>query len=502
VSRGLKGRKAAVIGAGFGGLAAAIRLQTAGVQTILLEKRERPGGRAYVFEDAGFTFDAGPTVITAPNCIEELFALSGRDMNDYVKLVPLDPMYRLRWPDGYQLDYTADLEQMTEQIAAKNPSDVDGYRKFLKYAEAVFEEGYVNLAHQPFLDLWSMVRVAPQLAGLKSYRSVYGVLSGYIKDPQLRQAFSYHTLLVGGNPFTASAIYALIHALERRWGVHYAMGGTGALVAALTKLFQELGGEIRLASPVDSILTEGDRVSQVSDGQANTHAVDAVISNADVVHTYRHLLRNEPRFDTTRRSLEKKRYSMSLFLIYFGVRGEYPDMAHHTVLFGPRYRGLIEDIFGGSELPEDFSLYVHAPSNTDPSVAPPGCSAFYALSPVPHLGHADIDWETAAPAYRDRILEHLEAELIPGLSDQMVTCRTFTPRDFESELNAWKGSAFSLEPTLMQSAWFRTHNRDKSLRGLYFVGAGTHPGAGIPGVINSAKATAGLVLSDLGGDVI
>ena len=489
--------KVAVIGAGFGGLAAAIRMQSAGVQTILLEKRERPGGRAYVFEDKGFTFDAGPTVITAPNCIEALFSLSGRDMSDYVTLVSLDPMYRLRWPDGYQMDYTADLERMSEQIAAKSPADVAGYRKFLEYAEAVFEEGYINLADKPFLDIWSMVRVAPQLVGLKSYRSVYSVLSGYIKDPQLRQAFSYHTLLVGGNPFTASAIYALIHALERRWGVHYALGGTGALVSALTKLFQELGGEIRLATPVDTIVSKGSRVSEVLDSRGNVHVVDAVISNADVVHTYKHLLRHEPQFDALRSRLEKKRYSMSLFLIYFGVRGEYPDLAHHTVLFGPRYRGLIEDIFGASHLPEDFSLYLHAPSNTDPNVAPQGCSAFYALSPVPHLGNADIDWDQVGPAYRDRILDHLEAELIPGLRDRLMTCRTFTPRDFESELNAWKGSAFALEPTLMQSAWFRTHNRDKSLGGLYFVGAGTHPGAGIPGVINSAKATAGLVLSDL-----
>jgi phytoene desaturase len=494
-----KGRRVAVIGAGFGGLAAAIRLQSAGVQTTLLEKRERPGGRAYVFEDEGFTFDAGPTVITAPNCIEELFALSGRDMNDYVTLVPLDPMYSLRWPDGYRLDYTADLEKMSAQIAEKSPADVDGYRKFLKYAESVFEEGYVNLADQPFLDIWSMVRVAPQLIGLKSYRSVYSVLESYIKDPQLRQAFSYHTLLVGGNPFTASAIYALIHALERRWGVHYALGGTGALVRALTKLFEELGGEIRLSAPVDAILTKSGRVSEIAGSHGRVDPVDAVVSNADVVHTYRHLLRAEPRFDSHRRALEKKRYSMSLFLIYFGVRGEYKDIAHHTVLFGPRYRGLIEEIFEGSELPEDFSLYLHAPSTTDSSVAPPGCSSFYALSPVPHLGNADIDWDQVGPAYRDRILDHLESELIPGLRERLVTCRTFTPSDFESELNAWKGSAFSLEPTLMQSAWFRTHNRDKSLPGLYFVGAGTHPGAGIPGVINSAKATARLVLEDLEG---
>lgn len=490
-------RTAVVIGAGFGGLAAAIRLQAAGIATVIMEQRDRPGGRAYVFEDAGFTFDAGPTVITAPNCLEELFALSNRNLHDHVQLVPLEPMYRLRWPNGFQLDYTADLDAMCRQIHAKNPADVDGYRKFLDYADAVFEAGYVELADRPFLDLWSMVRVAPQLIGLESYRSVYAMVSRYIKDPQLRQAFSYHTLLVGGNPFSASSIYALIHALERRWGVHYAVGGTGALVTALAELFTAMGGDLRLNAPIDAIVTREGRAAGVRDASGAEQSFDAVVSNADVVHTYRNLLRDEPRLDRVRRSLVRKRYSMSLFLIYFGVRGEYPDMAHHTVLFGPRYRELLQEIFGGSRLPDDFSLYVHAPSVTDPGVAPPGCSAFYALAPVPHLGHAKIDWQAAATGFRDRILAHIERELIPNLRENMVTCRTFTPADFESELNAWHGSAFSLEPLLTQSAWFRTHNRDKRVGGLYFVGAGTHPGAGVPGVINSAKATAGLVIEDL-----
>ncbi len=490
-------RTAVVIGAGFGGLAAAIRLQAAGIQTVIMEKRDRPGGRAYVFEDAGFTFDAGPTVITAPHCLEELFALANKNLHDHIQLVPLEPMYRLRWPDGYQLDYTADLDAMCRQIEAKNPADVDGYRKFLKYADAVFEAGYVKLADRPFLDLWSMVRVAPQLIGLESYRSVYAMVSRYIKDPQLRQAFSYHTLLVGGNPFSASSIYALIHALERRWGVHYAVGGTGALVAALAELFTSMGGDIRLNAPVDSIATRDGRATGVRDATGAEHAFDAVVSNADVMHTYRTLLRDEPRLDRTRASLAKKHHSMSLFLIYFGVRGEYPQMAHHTVLFGPRYRELLAEIFGGNRLPDDFSLYIHAPSVTDPGVAPPGCSAFYALAPVPHLGHADIDWAADGPGFRDRILAHIERELIPDLRENIVTCRMFTPADFASELNAWHGSAFSLEPLLTQSAWFRTHNRDRRVGGLYFVGAGTHPGAGVPGVINSAKATAGLVIADL-----
>jgi phytoene desaturase len=491
------GQTAAVIGAGFGGLAAAIRLQSAGFQTVIFEKRARPGGRAYVYEDQGFTFDAGPTVITAPNCLEELFALSGRDMQDYIRLIRLDPMYRLRWQDGYQLDYTADLDRMCSQIAAKNPGDVAGYRKFLDYADAVFEAGYINLADKPFLDIWSMVRVAPQLIGLQSYRSVYAMVARYIKDPQLRQAFSYHTLLVGGNPFSASSIYALIHALERRWGVHYASGGTGALVAALATLFEELGGEIRLNSPVDCILTGNGRVTGIRDAEGIDHEFDAVISNADVVHTYQSLLRDVPQLDSVRAGLLKKSYSVSLFVVYFGLRGAYPDLAHHTVLFGPRYKGLLKDIFAGDKLPDDFSLYLHAPSNTDPGVAPAGCSAFYALSPVPHLGNAKVDWSVTGPGYRDKILARLERELIPGLRENLVTCRIFTPGDFATELNAWHGSAFSLEPLLTQSAWFRTHNRDTRLPGLYFVGAGTHPGAGVPGVINSAKATAGLVIADL-----
>jgi phytoene desaturase len=489
-------KRVIVIGAGFGGLAAAIRMQAAGIRTTLLEKRDRPGGRAYVFEDEGFTFDAGPTVITAPNCIEELFTVAGRNMADYVDLIQLDPMYRLIWDDGYQLDYTADLQMMERQIAAKSAADVAGYRRFLEYAEAVFEEGYIKLADKPFLNIWSMAKAAPQLIGLEGYRSVYGVVSKFINDPQLRQAFSYHTLLVGGNPFTASAIYTLIHALERRWGVFYARGGTGALVSGLTKLYTDIGGEIRLNSPVSSILTDNQTVTGVRADGENIPA-DAVISNADVVHTVATLLADEKSLNRVRAGLKRKRYSMSLFLVYFGLKGHYPDLAHHTVLFGPRYRGLIDEIFTGATIPEDFSLYIHAPSTTDPSVAPEGCSAFYALSPVPHLGNADVDWATAGPAYRDKILAHLEKHLIPGLRDNLLTSRIFTPQDFSTELNAWQGSAFSLEPVLTQSAWFRTHNRDKHINGLYYVGAGTHPGAGVPGVINSAKATAGLILGDL-----
>ncbi len=491
-------RRAAIIGAGFGGLATAIRLQAAGVPTVLLERRDKPGGRAYVWHDEGFTFDAGPTVITAPDCLEELFALSGREIRDYIELLPIDPMYRLRWEDGYELDYTRDLERMDAQIGRWDRRDVDGYRRFLEFSEAVFQEGYVKLAATPFLNFSSMIRAAPQLIKLESYRSVYSVVKRYVHDPHLRQALSYHTLLVGGNPFSASSIYALIHALERRWGVYFAKGGTHALVQALVRLFTDLGGEIRLASPVAEVQTSRGRVTGVALDSSETIPADAVISNADIVHTYRHLLRGEPQASRTGRRLLKKRFSMSLFVVHFGLRRQHPQLAHHAVLFGPRYRELLDDIFDHGVLAEDFSLYVHAPSVTDPDLAPPGCSSYYALAPVPNLLKSTVDWEVEAPRYRDRILDYVEKHYIPGLRGDLVTSRIFTPLDFESELNAHLGSAFSLDPILTQSAWFRTHNRDPKINGLYFVGAGTHPGAGVPGVVNSAKATAGLVLGDLG----
>lgn len=490
--------RAVVIGSGFGGLALAIRLQASGVQTTIVEKRDKPGGRAYVYEDEGFTFDGGPTVLTAPNAIGDLFRMAARDMSDYVELLPVMPFYRLCWEDGYSFDYSNDLEATNRQIADKNPEDVKGYAEFLQYAEAVFQKGYVDLAHEPFLDFWSMIRVSPQLMRLQSYRSVYSMVAKFISDFQLRQAYSFHSLLVGGNPFKTSSIYTLIHVLERKWGVFFPRGGTGALVQALVKLFTELGGEIRLGAPVERILTQNGRVTGVAAADDWSTEAEVVASNADVVHTYRRLLEREPRADATTRSLLRRRYSMSLFVIYFGTRKRHPGLAHHTVLFGPRYRGLLEDIFERGVLAEDFSLYLHAPTITDASLAPPGGEAFYVLSPVPHLGKAEIDWETEGPRYRDRIFDYLEQRYIPNLKQDLVTSRIFTPADFAGVLNAHLGSAFSLEPVLTQSAWFRVHNRDSRIRGLYFVGAGTHPGAGVPGVVASARATGDLMLGDLG----
>ena len=400
---------AVVIGSGFGGLALAVRLQSAGIDTTLVEARDKPGGRAYVYEDEGFTFDGGPTVLTDPTALEELFALSGHRMDDFVTLVPVTPFYQLRWEDGDQFDYVNDQEELDRQIAKLNPKDVEGYRRFLAYSKELLEEGYVKLGSAPFLDFRSMLRVAPQLVRLESYRNLYSKVAAFIENEHLRQAFSFHTLLVGGNPFSTSAIYGLIHALERRWGVWFALGGTGALVQGLIRLFETLGGTVRLAAPVSQIETEGDRATGVVLQSGERIPADIVASNADVVHTYKNLLGDTERGRNEARRLSKKRWSMSLFVIYFGLDRETPnDLEHHTVLFGPRYRELIADIFKGPDLPEDFSLYLHAPSKTDPSLAPPGKSSYYVLAPVPHLGSADIDWTVEGPKYRDRILAYLE----------------------------------------------------------------------------------------------
>jgi phytoene desaturase len=490
--------KAVVIGAGFGGLALAIRLQAAGFDTVLLEKRDKPGGRAYVYEDGGFVFDAGPTVITDPSALEELFAVAGRRLSDYVELLPVSPFYRLSWESGFSFDYANDQEALDRQIAAKNPADVAGYRRFLAYSEAVFEEGYLKLGAVPFLSFRDMVRAGPALAKLEAWRSVYGIVSRFIQDEELRQAFSFHSLLVGGNPFATSSIYALIHALERRWGVWFPRGGTGALVDGMVRLFQDLGGTVRLNAEVEQIEVANGRVSGVVCRDGWRGKADAVASNADVVHTYGRLLGQTQRGRREGARLGAKRHSMSLFVVYFGLKRHRPELQHHTVLFGPRYRALIDEIFRRETLADDFSLYLHSPCATDPSLAPRGAGSYYVLAPVPHLGTANIDWNAEAPRYRDRILDYVEARCMPGLRDDLVTVRTFTPHDFRDELNAHLGSAFSLEPILTQSAWFRPHNRDDLIPNLYIVGAGTHPGAGLPGVVGSAKATAGLMLADFG----
>jgi phytoene desaturase len=491
-------RRAIVIGAGFGGLALAIRLQSAGVETTIVEARDKPGGRAYHWKRDGFTFDAGPTVITDPPCLRELWALSGQDMAADVDLVPVMPFYRLDWPDGTRFDYSNDEAALRAEIARLNPADVDGYDRFLRYSKGVYEQGYVKLGAAAFLDFASMIRAAPALMKYRAWRSVYRVVSSYVADERLRQALSFHTLLVGGNPMTTSAIYALIHTIEKQGGVWYARGGTNALVAGLVRLFERLGGTLRLGDPVAAIETRGHRATGVTTRSGWRADAELVACNGDLMHSYRDLLAGHPRGAKTARSLARKRWSPSLFVVHFGVRGDYPDIAHHSILFGPRYQGLLGDIYKNGVVPEDFSLYLHHPSATDPGMAPPGHATFYALAPVAHLGKARVDWDGAFGAqFADAILEEVERRVLPGLRANLVTRFHYTPRDFGRDLSAHLGSAFSLEPLLRQSAYFRAHNRDDAISNLYFVGAGTHPGAGIPGVVGSAKATARLMLEDI-----
>ena len=489
-------KRAAVIGGGFGGLALAIRLQSAGIATTVVEARDKPGGRAYYWEKDGHVFDAGPTVITDPDCLKELWALTGADMAADVELVPVTPFYRLTWPDGTVFDYSNDDTALERQIAALHPRDVAGYRKFLDYSAGVYREGYEKLGAVPFLDFASMIKAGPSLARYQAWRSVYSIVASYVKDEKLRQALSFHTLLVGGNPVTTSAIYALIHKLERDGGVWFARGGTNRLIAGMVRHFERLGGTLRLADPVEAIETDGSRASGVRTKSGWRETFDAVASNGDVVHSY-DLIEGHKRGPAAAAKLRRKRFSPSLFVVHIGLNGELPDVRHHTILFGPRYQGLLRDIYKKGRLPDDPSLYLHHPTATDPAMAPEGHSTLYALAPVPHLGKLPVDWAIEGPRYRDQILTVLEERLIPGLRERVTTLFHYTPRDFAEDLGAHLGSAFSLEPLLTQSAWFRVHNRDDKISNLYFVGAGTHPGAGIPGVVGSAKATAGLMIDDL-----
>lgn len=486
-----------VIGSGFAGLATAIRLQARGYRVELCEARDQLGGRAYVYKQDGFTFDGGPTVITAPFLIDEVFEAAGRRTEDYVKLAPVDPFYRIEFHDGRHFDYNGDAAEMERRVAAFAPGDLDGYRRMIEHAKTIFQKGFVELADQPFLHISDMVRIAPDLARLGAHRTVFGFVSKYIQDPMLRRVFSFHPLLVGGNPFQTTSIYALIHYLERRWGVHYAIGGTGAVIAAFGRVFRELGGRIRLMSPVRQILIDAGggrpRACGVELMSGERIAAEAVVSNADVANTYRLLVPSAYRRKYTDRRLERMRYSMSLFVIYFGTRIQYPSVKHHTIVLGERYRPLLDDIFNRKVLSDDISLYLHRPSATDSSMAPPGRDCFYVLAPVPNQ-QSDIDWHEDAAGFRDLVMRTLEKRCLPGLLDNIVTERWLTPIDFETTLASYAGSAFSFEPVFTQSAWFRPHNASEDIDQLYFAGAGTHPGAGIPGVLSSSKIAERLIV--------
>ena len=482
-----------VIGSGFGGLAAAIRLQAKGHEVTIVEKLDKPGGRAYVFTQDGFTFDGGPTIITAPWMLDELFAAAGRRTSDYAQLVKLDPFYNIRFEDGSVFRYNDDEAALIRQVAAFEPRDVDGYRRFRVASRQVLDAGMALIDH-PFHTIWPNLKVLPMLAKLRADRTVAGMTNHYLRDERLQQVFSFHPLLVGGNPFRASAMYALIHALEQAWGVWFAKGGTGALVRGLVRCFEDIGGTIRYDSEVAEVTLASDerRVTGVRLMSGELLSADAVVCNGDVAQAYRTLIPARARPHMSDRHIERYQYSMSLFVIYFGTNRQYPDLAHHEILLGPRYRELLEDIFERKMLADDFSLYLHRPTASDPSLAPPGHDSWYVLSPVPHLG-GDVDWERVGDRYRDLIMQYLEERYIPGLSQHLVTERRIDPLYFRDTLNSYLGSAFGPEPTLFQSAYMRPHSVSRDLPNMYFCGAGPHPGAGIPGVLASGKIVAELI---------
>jgi phytoene desaturase len=477
---------AIVIGSGFGGLAAAIRLGARGYRVTVLEKLDAPGGRAYVHRQDGFTFDAGPTIVTAPFLFEELWQLCGRRLADDVELRPLSPFYRIRFADGKTFDCSGDRAAMRAEIARLSPGDIDGYERFMSASEAIYRVGFEELGHTPFSSWKDMARILPKMVRLESYRTVYAIAAKHVADHRLRFALSFHPLFVGGNPFNVTSIYSLIAFLERRHGVHFAMGGTGQLVRGMVGLIDRQGGAVRCNEEVSEITTRAQTATGVRLATGGKMRADIVVSNADAAWTYRHLLAPEVRRRWTDSRIEKARYSMSLFVWYFGTRRQYPDVPHHTILLGPRYRELLKDIFERKVLATDFSLYLHRPTATDPSLAPPGCDAFYVLSPVPNLA-GQTDWRREAEPYRKAIARFLSATMLPDLEQQIVTSRMMTPLDFQDRLLSYQGAAFGMEPVLRQSAWFRPHNQSEDVKRLYLVGAGTHPGAGVPGVLSSAR---------------
>lgn len=477
---------AVVIGAGLGGLAAAARLGARGYRVTVLERLDGPGGRARQIRRDGFKFDAGPTIITAPFIFEELWRFCGGDLHEDVRLVPMDPFYRLRFFDGSHLDASPDHARMAAEIGRLSPGDVAGFERFLARSRTLYEIGFEKMGMMPYGSLASLIRSVPDILRLQGYRSLYALVSDYVKDERIRIALSFHPLFIGGNPYTASAIYGLITHLERMGGMHYAMGGTYALIEGVAGLVARRGGVIRYGATVAAIELRDGAATGVRLESGEVVGADIVVSNADSAHTYGKLLPASARRRWSDRKLASSRYSMSLFVWYFGTRRRYEDVRHHTIVLGPRYKGLLDDIFGAKVLAEDFSLYLHRPTATDPGVAPAGCDGFYVLSPVPHLG-SGVDWTRQAEPYRQAISRRLSETVLPGLEAELVTSQVFTPLDFRDVLLSPHGAAFGLEPILLQSAYFRPQNRSEDVRNLFMVGAGTHPGAGLPGVVTSAR---------------
>ena len=478
---------AVVVGAGFGGLAAAIRLSAMGYQVQVLEKLDGPGGRAYVRRQDGFTFDGGPTIITVPFLFEELWGLCGRKLSDDIDLRLMDPFYRVRFDDGTHFDYSGDPERMRAEVARVSPDDVAGFDKFVAEADLCYQLGFEALGCKAFDSIFDLLAALPSMARMRAWRTMHGLVASYFKHPKLRMAMSLQTLLIGGNPFSVTGVYSLINALERRYGVYSAMGGTGAIVQGMVNLLQARGVPLRCNAEVKRIMVEDGRATGVQLATGEQLSADIVVCNSDTAWTYRNLVAPEHRRHWTDQRIERGRYSMSLFVWYFGTDRQYTDVPHHTMVLGPRYEGLLTDIFRHHRLADDFRLYLHRPSATDPSVAPSGCDTFYVLSPVPHL-QSGTDWVQQAEPYRQAVCRRLEETLLPGLSQHVISSHVMTPQNFQDDLLSFKGAAFGLEPLLLQSAWFRPHNRSEDVENLFMVGASTHPGAGVPGVLMSAKA--------------
>jgi phytoene desaturase len=477
---------AVVIGSGFGGLAAAIRLGARGYRVSVLEHLAEPGGRASVFRQDGFTFDAGPTIITAPFLLEELWALAGRNLADDILLHAVSPFYRIHFNDGTQFDCSGDADAMRAEVLRLAPADAQGYEDFIALSEEIYKIGFEKLAHKPFGSWVDMVRILPDLLRLSGYRSVSGLVGSKIRDPRLRIALGFHPLLVGGNPLNTSAIYCLILHLERKFGVHFPAGGTGAVVRGMVQLIERQGNSLRTNATVSKILVTDDTATGVQLASGEVIAADIVVSNACAAATYQHLLGGRRRRRWTDRKIGRAKFSMGLFVWYFGTNRQFDTVPHHTILLGPRHDDLLRDIFDAKILAPDFSLYLHRPTATDPTLAPPGCDGFYVLSPVPNL-QRDLDWESQAEPYRQAIEARLNATVLPGLTGSIVTSKMFTPRDFQTNYLSTHGAGFGFAPRLLQSAWFRPHNKSEEVENLFLVGAGTHPGAGVPGVLSSAR---------------
>ena len=487
-------KTAIIVGSGFGGIAASLRMRSLGYQVSIFEKLNQLGGRARVFKKSGFTFDAGPTVITAPFLFDELFKLFNKNRKDYVDFVKLEPWYRFYFSSNNKFfNYSSSLRETEKEIAKFNNSDVKGYRKLLEISEKIFNVGFEKLSFVPFHDFFFMIRQIPTLIKLKSYLSVYKLVSKYIKNEQIRQAFSIQPLLLGGNPLDTTSIYNLIHFLERKWGVFYAMGGTGKIIQGFEKLMKEEQIKIFKNTEVTEIITNGNIAEGIKVGDKKIFA-DKLIINSDPAYTYKNLIKSDKK-KWTDKKIANMEYSMGLFVIYFGTTKKYKNVAHHTIWMGKRYEGLLKDIFKNRILADDFSLYLHRPTATDKSMAPKNCDCFYVLSPVPNLKNP-INWSQEGKTYERKILEALDQTILPGLIKNLKICFHMTPNDFQKDYNSLYGSGFSISPIFTQSAWFRFHNKSENFKNLYFVGAGSHPGAGVPGVISSAKVLENIVSNE------